>query len=167
MPNFQGSPAKKTRPVKEKPRRSKEEKIISIGPVCSKESTSLGIEAQKAALTDAVDSDQERKIIVLERRSLNHGFGFKIQGGTCHRPSITVAQVTKHSLADKQGLKTGDKIIRVNDQRCGKRNLVDITQIIVNLIKASKTLHMRIIPAGDVSDKESKIRDKPEPAYTF
>ena len=70
----------------------------------------------------------------------------------------------KHSLADRHGLKTGDKIIRVNNQCCGRRNLVDVAQMIANLIKASKTLHMQIISAEDVSEKECKIRDKSETA---
>ena len=159
-PNFQGSPAKKTKPDREKARNSRTEKILlqgnnKLGPGWSKESTSLGFEARHAVPHDVHGSHQENKVIVIERKSLSQGFGLRIRGGTFHHPSITVAQVAKNSLADRQGLKTGDRIIRVNDQRCGRD--VDIAQVI-GIIKASKTLRMRIISSEAVSKNECKVQ---------
>lgn len=148
-PNFQGSPAKKTRKDREK-------------PPSSRESKSLAIHARKIDETDvdkpALGSHGEvHRIVVMERKSLNQGFGFRIRGGTFYQPSITVAQVTKDSLADRQGLKIGDRILRVNDQRCG-RGGVDITQVI-GIIKTAKSIRMRIVSAEAFSRDEHKVQD--------
>lgn len=100
----------------------------------SKESKSLANKVRKIAdgpnnVKPALGSrGEEYKTIVFERKSLNQGFGFRIRGGTFYQPAVTVGQVAKDSLADRQGLKTGDRIIRVDDQRCG-RGGVDIAQV--------------------------------------
>lgn len=165
-PNFQGSPAKKTRQDREKPLSSRTEKIASQGTNklasdCSKESAN---QARKIGAPGTLSSqgEFEHKIveIVIEKKALNQGFGFRIRGGTFHQPSITVAQVAKDSLADRQGLKAGDIIIRVNDKRCG-RGGVDIAQVI-GIIKGSGTLRMRVVSAEVVSKDDCKIQDVAE-----
>lgn len=164
--NFQGSPAKKTRQNSEKApssRTEKKELQESNQPIfdCSKESHTLANKARKNA--DRLDIAKhtlgphgEYKTVVLERKSLNQEFGFKIRGGTFHHPVITVAQVAKDSLADRQGLKTGDRIIRVNDQRCGRGD-VDIVQVI-GIIKAAEKIHLRIVSGGFPSKEGCNVQ---------
>ena len=158
-PNFQGSPVKKTRKDREKPLSSRREKSVSD---CSKESKRLANQARKIATDEigkpALGSHGEvHRIVVMERKSLNQGFGFRVRGGTFHQPFITVAQVAKDSLADRQGLKITDRILRVNDQRCG-RGGVDIAQVI-GIIKAAKAIRLRIVSAEAFSKPERRVLD--------
>jgi len=101
---------------------------------------------------------EEYKTVCFERKSLNQEFGFKVRGGTFYQPAVTVAQVAKDSLADRQGLKTGDRIIRVNDQLCGRDGL-DIAQVI-GIIKAAAKIHMQIVSGGFPSKDECKVHGK-------
>jgi len=167
--NFQGSPAKKTRQNNEKPPSSRSEKkelqernqLVSD---CSKESQTLANKARKIA--DGLNTvkpalgphGDEYKTVFFERKSPNQEFGFKVRGGTFYQPAVTVAQVAKDSLADRQGLKTGDRIIRVNDQLCGRGRL-DIAQVI-GIIKAAAKIHMRIVSGGFPSKDECKVHGK-------
>ena len=168
---FQGSPVKRTRQNRQKPRSSRLEKkelqernqLVSD---CSKESQTLAKKARNSKISDGPDTvkpalgprGEEFKTVVLERKSLNQEFGFKIRGGTFHQPAATIAQVAKDSLADRQGLKTGDRIIRVNEQRCGRAG-VDITQVI-GIIKAAEKIHMRIVSGGFFSKDECDVHGK-------
>ena len=166
--NFQGSPAKKTKKNSEKPTSSRSEKNNLQGSnqlVCvdgSKESQTLAKKARTLAdrpVKPTLDlRGEEYKTVVLERKFLNQEFGFKVRGGTFHQPAVTVAQVAKDSPADGQGLKTGDRIIRVNDQRCG-RGAADITRVI-EIIKAAKTIHMRIVSGRIPSKDECNVHEK-------
>ena len=163
--NFQGSPPKKTRQNSEKPPSSRSEKKElqeCNQPIfdCSKESQTLANTDRKIAdrpdtVKPTVGPHGEYKTVVLERKSLNQEFGFKIRGGTFHQPAITVAQVAKDSLADRQGLKTGDRIVRVSDKRCW-RGGVDIAQVI-GIIKAAEKIHMRIVSGGFPSKDECNV----------
>ncbi|KAJ7331203.1 hypothetical protein OS493_019983 [Desmophyllum pertusum] len=166
-PNFQGSPAKKTRQDREKPLSSRTEKIASQGTNklasdCSKESANQARKIGAPGGTLSSQGEFEHKFVelVIERKALDQGFGLRIRGGTFHQPSITVAQVAKDSLADRQGLKAGDRIIRVNDKRCG-RGGVDIAQVI-GIIKGSETLRMRVVSAGRCLQDDCKIQDVAE-----
>ena len=166
--NFQGSPAKKTRQNNEKPQSSRSEakelqesnQLISG---CSKDLQTLANKARKIAdrpdtVKPTLGPHGEYKTVALERKSLNQEFGFKIRGGTVHQPAITVAQVAKDSLADRQGLKTGDRIARVNNQRCGRGGVV-IAQVI-GIIKAAETIHMRIVCGRFSSKDECDVHGK-------
>ena len=162
--NFQGSPVKRTRQNGQKSLEKKELQG-SNQPVsdCSKESQNLANKVRKISdgpdtVKPALGPHGEYKTVVLERKSLNQEFGFKIRGGTFHQPAVTIAQVAKDSLADRQGLKTGDRIIRVNEQRCG-RGGVDITQVI-GVIKAAEKIHMRIVSGGLFSKDEYNVHGK-------
>ena len=167
--NFRGSPAKKTRQNSERPPSSRSEKkelkeSNQLVSDCSKELQTLANKARK--ISDGPDTvkpalgphGEEYKTVVLVRKSLNQEFGFKIRGGTFHQPAITVAQVAKDSLADRQGLKIGDRIIRVNDQLCG-RGAMDIAQIIV-IIKAAEKIHMRLASGGFPSKDVCSVHGK-------
>ena len=160
--NIQGSPSKKTRQNSEKPpsSRSEEKELQGSNQLVSdrsKESKTLANKARKIAGRPDTHGE-EYTTVVLERKSLNQEFGFKVRGGTFHRPAVTVAQVAKDSPADRQGLKTGDRIVRVNDQLCG-RGAADIAEVI-GIIKGSKTAHMRIVPGGDFSINECNVHGK-------
>ncbi|KAJ7331211.1 hypothetical protein OS493_019992 [Desmophyllum pertusum] len=159
-PNFQGSPAKKTRQDREKPLSSRTEKIASQGTNklasdCSKEPANQARKLAHLVVPSALKENSNTR-----SKALNQGFGLRIRGGTFHQPSITVAQVAKDSLAERQGLKAGDRIIRVNDKRCG-RGGVDIAQVI-GIIKGSETLRMRVVSADVISKDDCKVQDVAE-----
>uniref|UniRef100_A0A452I9Y8 PDZ domain-containing protein n=1 Tax=Gopherus agassizii TaxID=38772 RepID=A0A452I9Y8_9SAUR len=49
-------------------------------------------------------------------RSTHEGLGFSIRGGAEHGVDIYVSLVEPGSLAEKEGLRVGDQILRVNDK---------------------------------------------------
>uniref|UniRef100_A0A3B3X7B9 PDZ domain-containing protein n=1 Tax=Poecilia mexicana TaxID=48701 RepID=A0A3B3X7B9_9TELE len=49
-------------------------------------------------------------------RGSNEGLGFSIRGGSEHGVGIYVSLVEPGSLAEKQGLRIGDQIMKVNDK---------------------------------------------------
>ena len=172
-PNFQGSPAKrkkqdKLRPLKNKIEK-KESKIDQASADCVKDrKQSKTLKAQRKKLDSP--SRSGNKIIVLERNSLKQGFGFRIRGGNSREPSITVAEVKQGSIAGQQGLNYRDKIVSVNEKRCGK-NGMNMNELI-RKIKASKVLQIRITPvqsfcedvlrAEDVGEANGRERRKQE-----
>lgn len=174
-PNFQASPAKrkkqdKLRPLKTKIEK-KESKIDRASADCAKDGKQSKNKTSKAQ-RKTLDSPSRsgNKIIVLERNSLKQGFGFRILGGSSREPSITVAEVKQGSIADQQGLNYRDKIVSVNEKRCGK-NGMNMNELI-RKIKASKVLHVRITPvqrlyenvrrAEDVGEANGRERRKQE-----
>ena len=54
--------------------------------------------------------------VVLRRESSSQGFGFSIRGGSEHGIGIFVSSVGKDSVSEKQGLRIGDQILKVNDR---------------------------------------------------
>ncbi|CAK8686481.1 unnamed protein product [Clavelina lepadiformis] len=54
------------------------------------------------------------RTVVLER-SGDHRLGFNIRGGPAHEYGVYVSKVLAGSEAEKLGLKSGDKILQVND----------------------------------------------------
>lgn len=139
-PNFQGSPAKWKKQNKIE---KKESKIDRASADCAKDrKQSKTSKAQRKKLDSP--SRWGNKIIVLERNSLKQGFGFRIRGGNSREPSITVAEVKQGSIADQQGLNYRDKIVSVNEKRCGKNGMK--MNELIRKIKASKVLHIRITP---------------------
>lgn len=159
-PNFQGSPAKrkkqdKLRPLKNKIEK-KESKIDRAAADCVKDGKqSKTLKAQLKELDSP--SRSGNKIIVLERNSLKQGFGFRIRGGNSREPSITVAEVKQGSIADQQGLNYRDKIVSVNEKRCGK-NGMNMNELI-RKIKASKVLQIRITPVQSFCEDVRRAED--------
>ena len=159
-PNFQGSPAKrkkqdKLRPLKNKIEK-KESKIDRASADCVKDGEqSKTLKAQLKKLDSP--SRSGNKIIVLERNSLKQGFGFRIRGGNSREPSITVAEVKQGSIADQQGLNYRDKIVSVNEKRCGK-NGMNMNELI-RKIKASKVLQIRITPVQSFCEDVGRAED--------
>uniref|UniRef100_A0AAY5EFS3 PDZ domain-containing protein n=1 Tax=Electrophorus electricus TaxID=8005 RepID=A0AAY5EFS3_ELEEL len=54
--------------------------------------------------------------ITLKRHKSNEGLGFSIRGGSEHGVGIYVSLVEPGSLAEKEGLRVGDQIMKVNDK---------------------------------------------------
>jgi len=166
VPNFLGSPAKKTKQDGEKPLSSKTEKKATKGikksvPDCPKEVLTSETRFRKHdACRKLASNSSVDKIVVLERDSLNQGFGFRIRGGNVREPLISIAEVAKGSLADRQGLKRGEQVVQVNDKFCGKRgvNMVHL----IRIIKAAKVLHMQIASTGLVCGNDCKVAEVAE-----
>lgn len=169
-PNFQGSPAKrnkqdKLRPLKNKIEK-KESRIDRASADCVKDR-----KQSKTSKAQRKKSDSPcNKIIVFERNSLKQGFGFRIRGGNSREPSLTVAEVKQGSIADQQGLNYRDKIVSVNEKRCGKNGMK--MNELIRKIKTSKVLQIRITPvqsfcedvrrAEDVGEANGRERRKQE-----
>lgn len=58
----------------------------------------------------------EVRLVSLRRAKAHEGLGFSIRGGSEHGVGIYVSLVEPGSLAEKEGLKVGDQILRVNDK---------------------------------------------------
>lgn len=58
----------------------------------------------------------ELRQVTMKRHKSNEGLGFSIRGGSEHGVGIYVSLVEPGSLAEKQGLRVGDQIMKVNDR---------------------------------------------------
>ncbi|XP_037735848.1 whirlin isoform X3 [Chelonia mydas] len=58
----------------------------------------------------------EVREVSLKRNKTNDGLGFSIRGGAEHGVGIYVSLVEPGSLAEKEGLRVGDQILRANDK---------------------------------------------------
>lgn len=58
----------------------------------------------------------ELRQVTLKRHKSNEGLGFSIRGGSEHGVGIYVSLVEPGSLAEKEGLRVGDQIMKVNDK---------------------------------------------------
>lgn len=58
----------------------------------------------------------EVRVVSLRRAKAQEGLGFSIRGGSEHGVGIYVSLVEPGSLAEKEGLRVGDQILRVNDK---------------------------------------------------
>lgn len=58
----------------------------------------------------------ELRQVVLKRHKGNDGLGFSIRGGSEHGVGIYVSLLEPGSLAEKEGLRVGDQIMKVNDK---------------------------------------------------
>lgn len=58
----------------------------------------------------------ELRQVTMKRHKSNEGLGFSIRGGSEHGVGIYVSLVEQGSLAEKQGLRIGDQIMKVNDK---------------------------------------------------
>ncbi|XP_067825718.1 whirlin isoform X2 [Heptranchias perlo] len=95
----------------------------------------------------------EIRQVALKRNKTNEGLGFSIRGGSEHGVGIYVSLVEQGSLAEKEGLRVGDQILRVNDKVFEKVTHGEA----VKVLKGSKklTLYVRSvgrIPGGYVTN---------------
>ncbi|KAI1900534.1 hypothetical protein AGOR_G00050920 [Albula goreensis] len=58
----------------------------------------------------------EIRQVTLKRSKSNEGLGFSIRGGSEHGIGIYVSLVEPGSFAEKEGLRVGDQILKVNDR---------------------------------------------------
>ncbi|GCC31572.1 hypothetical protein chiPu_0010032 [Chiloscyllium punctatum] len=95
----------------------------------------------------------EIRQVALKRNKTNEGLGFSIRGGAEHGVGIYVSLVEQNSLAEKEGLRVGDQILRVNDKVFDKVTHGEA----VKVLKGSKKLVLYVrsvgrIPGGYVTN---------------
>ncbi|XP_036383307.1 whirlin [Megalops cyprinoides] len=99
------------------------------------------------------DAPGEIRQVVLKRNKSNEGLGFSIRGGSEHGIGIYVSLVEPGSFAEKEGLKVGDQILKVNDKVFDRVTHAEA----VKVLKGSKKLSMSVrsvgrIPGGYVTN---------------
>ncbi|XP_057216946.1 whirlin isoform X2 [Triplophysa rosa] len=95
----------------------------------------------------------EIRQVILKRHKSNEGLGFSIRGGSEHGVGIYVSLVEPGSLAEKEGLRIGDQIMKVNDKVFDRVTHAEA----VKVLKGSKKLCMSVrsvgrIPGGYVTN---------------
>ncbi|XP_065821935.1 whirlin isoform X2 [Labrus bergylta] len=95
----------------------------------------------------------EIRQVNMKRHKSNEGLGFSIRGGSEHGVGIYVSLVEPGSLAEKEGLRIGDQIMKVNDKVFDKVTHAEA----VKVLKGSKKLCLSVrsvgrIPGGYVTN---------------
>ncbi|XP_068430461.1 whirlin isoform X3 [Clinocottus analis] len=95
----------------------------------------------------------EVRQVTMKRHKSNEGLGFSIRGGSEHGVGIYVSLVEPGSLAEKEGLRIGDQIMKVNDKVFDKVTHAEA----VKVLKGSKKLGLSVrsvgrIPGGYVTN---------------
>ncbi|XP_044848619.1 whirlin isoform X2 [Mauremys mutica] len=95
----------------------------------------------------------ELRQVSLKRSKTHEGLGFSIRGGAEHGVGIYVSLVEPGSLAEKEGLRVGDQILRVNDKALDRVTHAEA----VKALKGSKKLNLSVhsvgrIPGGYVTN---------------
>ncbi|XP_030625306.1 whirlin [Chanos chanos] len=95
----------------------------------------------------------ELRQVTLKRHKSNEGLGFSIRGGSEHGVGIYVSLVEPGSLAEKEGLRVGDQIMKVNDKVFDRVTHAEA----VKVLKGSKKLCLSVrsvgrIPGGYVTN---------------
>ncbi|XP_034402963.1 whirlin [Cyclopterus lumpus] len=95
----------------------------------------------------------EMRQVTMKRHKSNEGLGFSIRGGSEHGVGIYVSLVEPGSLAEKEGLRIGDQIMKVNDKVFDKVTHAEA----VKVLKGSKKLCLSVrsvgrIPGGYVTN---------------
>ncbi|XP_073791195.1 whirlin isoform X4 [Danio rerio] len=88
----------------------------------------------------------EIRQVILKRHKSNEGLGFSIRGGSEHGVGIYVSLVEPGSLAEKEGLRMGDQIMKVNDKVFDRVTHADA----VKVLKGSKKLCMSVRSVGRI-----------------
>ncbi|XP_054440468.1 whirlin isoform X2 [Pteronotus mesoamericanus] len=88
----------------------------------------------------------EVRLVSLRRAKAHEGLGFSIRGGSEHGVGIYVSLVEPGSLAEKEGLRVGDQILRVNDKSLSRVTHAEA----VKALKGSKKLLLSVYSAGRV-----------------
>ncbi|KAM5329570.1 whirlin isoform 2-T2 [Glossophaga mutica] len=88
----------------------------------------------------------EVRLVSLRRAKAHEGLGFSIRGGSEHGVGIYVSLVEPGSLAEKEGLRVGDQILRVNDKSLSRVTHAEA----VKALKGSKKLVLSVFSAGRV-----------------
>lgn len=82
----------------------------------------------------------ELRQVTMKRHKSHEGLGFSIRGGSEHGVGIYVSLVEPGSLAEKQGLRVGDQIMRVNDRVFEKVTHADAVKVSLFLLELFTSL---------------------------
>ncbi|XP_054854330.1 whirlin isoform X1 [Eublepharis macularius] len=88
----------------------------------------------------------EVRQVTLKRNKAQEGLGFSIRGGSEHGVGIYVSLVEPGSLAEKEGLRVGDQILKVNDKALDKVTHAEA----VKALKGSKKLNLSVLSVGRI-----------------
>ncbi|KAM8803814.1 whirlin isoform 2-T2 [Rhynchonycteris naso] len=88
----------------------------------------------------------EVRLVSLRRAKAYEGLGFSIRGGSEHGVGIYVSLVEPGSLAEKEGLRVGDQILRVNDKSLSRVTHAEA----VKALKGSKKLVLSVYSTGRI-----------------
>uniref|UniRef100_A0A8C4YGP3 Whirlin n=1 Tax=Gopherus evgoodei TaxID=1825980 RepID=A0A8C4YGP3_9SAUR len=115
--------------------------------------TSEGLYLQSGFLPGCSELRGELRQVSLKRNKTHEGLGFSIRGGAEHGVGIYVSLVEPGSLAEKEGLRVGDQILRVNDKSLDRVTHAEA----VKALKGSKKLNLSVhsvgrIPGGYVTN---------------
>ncbi|XP_056289317.1 whirlin isoform X2 [Pseudoliparis swirei] len=88
----------------------------------------------------------EMRQVTMKRHKSNEGLGFSIRGGSEHGVGIYVSLVEPGSLAEKEGLRIGDQIMKVNDRVFDKVTHAEA----VKVLKGSKKLGLTVRSVGRI-----------------
>ncbi|XP_072518109.1 whirlin isoform X4 [Salminus brasiliensis] len=99
------------------------------------------------------DTPGEVRRVTLKRHKSQEGLGFSIRGGSEHGVGIYVSLVEPGSLAEKEGLRVGDQILKVNEKVFDSVTHAEA----VKVLKGNKKLSMSVrsvgrIPGGYVTN---------------
>lgn len=73
----------------------------------------------------------EVRLVSLRRAKAHEGLGFSIRGGSEHGVGIYVSLVEPGSLAEKEGLRVGDQILRVNDKSLARVTHAEAVKVVL------------------------------------
>ncbi|XP_060613314.2 whirlin isoform X1 [Anolis sagrei] len=88
----------------------------------------------------------ELRQVALKRQKAHEGLGFSIRGGSEHGVGIYVSLVEPGSLAEKEGLRVGDQILKVNGKALDKVTHAEA----VKALKGSKKLNLLVHSVGRI-----------------
>uniref|UniRef100_A0A8C5RS31 Whirlin n=1 Tax=Laticauda laticaudata TaxID=8630 RepID=A0A8C5RS31_LATLA len=112
----------------------------------SEVSTTVDGTAPGDAAVGLEDPPGEVRRMTLKRQKAQEGLGFSIRGGSEHGVGIYVSLVEPGSLADKEGLRVGDRILKVNDKPLDKVTHAEA----VKALKGSKKLNLTVHSVGRI-----------------
>lgn len=92
-----------------------------------------------------------RRIINLRRRT-NESLGFAVRGGFEHGIGVFVSHIDPGSQAERQGLRVGDEIVRVNGYTISQA----IHEEVLNLIKGRDAVELKVTNIGMLPVKEKQ-----------
>ncbi|XP_059404280.1 whirlin-like isoform X2 [Carassius carassius] len=123
----------------------------SHGSVCAAPVFSTTAEGTAPALME--EAPDEIRQVTLKRSKSHEGLGFSIRGGSEHGVGIYVSLVEPGSSAEREGLRVGDQIMKVNNMVFDRVTHGEA----VKVLKGSKKLSMSVcsmgwIPGGYVTN---------------
>lgn len=83
----------------------------------------------------------ELRQVTMKRHKSNEGLGFSIRGGSEHGVGIYVSLVEPGSLAEKEGLRIGDQIMKVNDKVFDKVTHAEAVKVSFSFFVTTVNLH--------------------------